>query len=143
MFAPLADFQERGDTTCPPGTGISQGGGPPPKEMVTQLGVATQPLDSQHPHNKPTPVLDLSRTVNEDIINWLMSPNAPEEPITLADLLARPARHLLAVGRPEPVWIQAVAATASANASHGVMKPRAFRGLVLSDLAMESSCRWL
>ena len=77
MFAPLADFQERGDTTCPPGTGISQGGGPPPKEMVTQLGVATQPLDSQHPHNKPTPVLDLSRTVNEDIINWLMSPNAP------------------------------------------------------------------
>ena len=46
-------------------------------------------------------------------------------------------------GAPYRLWIQAVAATASANASHGVMNPRVFRGLVLSDLAMASSCRWL
>jgi hypothetical protein len=44
---------------------------------------------------------------------------------------------------PYHLWIQSVAATASANASHGVMKPRVLRGLVLSDLAMASSWRWL
>ena len=50
---------------------------------------------------------------------------------------------LAALCPTNPVWIQGVDATASANASHGAIKSSVFRGLVLSERAILSRSRWV
>jgi hypothetical protein len=39
-----------------------------------------RPLVPQHSNNRDRALRDLSRTMNEDLLNWLMWPHGPEEP---------------------------------------------------------------